>query len=200
GDAIGDDVVVRDAAINQSVGIPRADPGQAHSLAGAEATAIAYPHPVGVVDIARPVVVRINDGIDPVAAVHHFDGVDDVECRRFLVSPFRVALTGLSVRSRSRPPSPRLALSVRTGDLHREAVRLRWGFGCPSSPASGDCASGAGSAAGSAVPSMTFAASPARGAGMVWVSSMGCSVSSSLIGVTPPLCSTFSLRRTTHPR
>jgi len=37
---------------------------------------------------------------------------------------------------------------------------LRWRFG--SSPAPMDCASGAGSGAGSAVPSMTFAASPER--------------------------------------
>ena len=62
------------------------------------------------------------------------------------------------------------------------------------SAASGDGPLGTGKAAGSAVPSMTFAASPARAASMVWMSSMACSISSSLIALTPPECSTFTSR------
>src|SRR5262249_6832360 len=53
--------------------------------------------------------------------------------------------------------------------------------------------SGAGNAIVSAVPSMT---SPARAASMVWVASMACSISSSLIALTPPLCSIFISRGT----
>src|SRR5262249_14402748 len=68
------------------------------------------------------------------------------------------------------------------------------GSSVASSAASGDGLLGAGSAAGSAVPSMTFAASPARAASMVWMSSMACSISSSLIALTPPECSTFTSR------
>src|SRR5262245_36397251 len=43
---------------------------------------------------------------------------------------------------------------------------------------------------------MTFAASPARAASMILMASMACSISSSLIALTPPLCSTFISRGT----
>jgi len=75
---------------------------------------------------------------------------------------------------------------------------LDLGNGAGSGAASDDCPLGAGSAAGSAVPSMTFAASPARAASMVWMTSMACSISSSLIALTPPLCSTFVSRGTSN--
>src|SRR6516165_7986729 len=66
------------------------------------------------------------------------------------------------------------------------------GSSVASSAASGDGPLGAGSAAGSTVPSMTFAASPARAASMVWMASMACSISSSVICFMRFVCSICS--------
>src|SRR5262249_24149327 len=88
--------------------------------------------------------------------------------------------------------------AVSASSISRFGLCLDLGNGAGSSAASDDCPLGAGSAAGSAVPSMTSAASPARAASMVWMSSMACSISSSLIALTPPLCSTFVSRGTSN--
>jgi hypothetical protein len=85
---------------------------------------------------------------------------------------------------RSRGPT-----AVSACIINRFGLRCLFG----SSPAPMD-ASGAGSAAGSAVPSMTFAASPARAASMTWIASIALSISSSDIALMIPECSTFTSR------
>src|SRR5262249_30998279 len=79
--------------------------------------------------------------------------------------------------SRRRHALPRLALlrPDRSIDLHHQPVRLRLG-------GSSNGRAVAGTVVGSIIPS------PARAASMVWMSSMACSISSSLIALTPPLC------------
>src|SRR5215471_21500373 len=80
--------------------------------------------------------------------------------------------------------------ALSASSISRLGLCLDLGNGAGSSAASDDCPLGAGSAAGSAMPSITFAASPARAASMAWMASMACSICSSVIDLTPPECST----------
>src|SRR5215471_20143438 len=79
--------------------------------------------------------------------------------------------------------------ALSASSISRLGLCLDLGNGAGSSAASDDCPLGAGSAAGSAVPSMTSAASPARSASMVRMSSMACSICSSLICLIVLECS-----------
>jgi hypothetical protein len=100
---------------------------------------------------------------------------------------------------RARPADPRatltphwrIALTARGG----LGILLRW-LG-PWRPAhlAPDLTRGGGSATGSTCPSITLADS-ARAASIAWIASIPRSNSSSLIALTPPVCSTFISRGT----
>src|SRR5215468_9092986 len=162
-----------------------------------------------------------NDGHDT-RALQHYLGHKNIQhtVRYTKMAPDRFGRISAPRRSRNRC-APRHA--CRRGDKSCDHVRgrpflvlrtrgpiavsasiisrfgLRFvGSSVASSAASGDGPLGAGSAAGSAVPSMTSAASPARFASMVWMSSMASSICSSLIALTPPLCSSFISRGTSN--
>src|SRR5262249_14434483 len=84
---------------------------------------------------------------------------------------------------------------VSASSISRLGLFLDLGNGAGASAASGDLL-GAGSAAGSAVPSMTFAASPARAANIAWIAAMASSICSSLICLIMLECSSDRLAPT----